>query len=276
MELWLKTVVTFLAFTAVAYGSQMLTKCDHPLEPIGCFKDVSKDRAMLNLTLNERQKIDWNNWKNYLPEFICRCAKVAYEKGYSVIGIQFYGECWAGDEAHLNYDKYGPSDTCVNTRYKKNEKKNSKCEPYSGTDLSNYVYRIAPTACKTYYEPLGCYKDDLSARTIPNYILTERDYDVSPQYQGNLIQWDKWQTYNPAMICRCATAALKKGHDIFAIQFWGECWSGTKSESKYAKLGESNECRDNFFKPCPCNSYHCVGKAKTNYVYKLVSGPKKN
>ena len=34
----------------------------------------------------------WVNWENYLPGFICRCAKKAKELGYDLFGVQFYGK----------------------------------------------------------------------------------------------------------------------------------------------------------------------------------------
>ena len=54
--------------------------------------------------------------------------------------------------------------------------------------------------------------------------------------------------------------------------FLGECWSGPYT-AEYHKDGVSTRCRGKNFDTCPCNSYHCVGQAYANYVYKLTEGP---
>ena len=53
--------------------------------------------------------------------------------------------------------------------------------------------------------------------------------------------------------------------------FLGECWSGLAS-ADYSRDGISQNCVGKDFKECSCNSYHCVGKAYTNYVYRLDTG----
>ena len=54
----------------------------------------------------------------------------------------------------------------------------------------------------------------------------------------------------------------------------GECWSGDESHQTFDRYGASNDCRGQNFDECPCNSYHCVGMARTNYVYRLIAPPK--
>ena len=44
-----------------------------------------------------------------------------------MFGLQYFGECWSGKDALLNYDKYGRSDNCING---------------VGKASTNYVYRI--------------------------------------------------------------------------------------------------------------------------------------
>jgi len=262
-----------------------ISTCKYKLEPIGCFADdashVSK-RTMPEQILNERDPfskvhnnhhVNWETFNAYLPTFLCRCATAAFEKGYSVIGAQYYGECWSGPDAHLHFDKYGMADTCVNGKFSKDITDVSKCISGVGMDSTNFVYRIAPTECETYYEPVGCFHDSqVAPRPMPNYSLNERDFTIS-NWNKILIDWKNWNTYSPKMICRCAAEAKRLNHDLFSIQFWGECWSGSSSRTNYVRDGISTECRGRDFDTCPCNSYHCVGKAYTNYVYKLTSGP---
>lgn len=76
--------------------------CSVRFERIGCFND-KKDlpRLLPSYMLNDRdeqlqsfsgQLIDWGNWYEHLPDFVCRCAKRALEKGWRLFGIQFWGE----------------------------------------------------------------------------------------------------------------------------------------------------------------------------------------
>ena len=38
-------------------------------------------------------------------------------KGYSVFGLQFYGECWSDPRAGCNYKKFGKANGCVNENH---------------------------------------------------------------------------------------------------------------------------------------------------------------
>ena len=76
--------------------------CGTSFVPVGCYKDQQNPRLLHNYIMNERdpsitrnyggQSIDWNNWNEYLPQFICRCSKKAQLLGYDVFGIQHYGK----------------------------------------------------------------------------------------------------------------------------------------------------------------------------------------
>ncbi|KAL9955066.1 hypothetical protein ACROYT_G036341 [Oculina patagonica] len=126
--------------------------CGTSFVPVGCYNDQKNPRLLRHYILNERdpsagnyggRSTDWANWHDYLPQFICRCAKKAKLLGYDVFGIEYYGECWADEMALLN-DKGWPSghlakpDECVgrhfepcgNTRY---------C---AGKQWKTMVYRI--------------------------------------------------------------------------------------------------------------------------------------
>ena len=61
------------------------------------------------------------------------------------------------------------------------------------------------------------------------------------------------------------TQAKRKGYSFFAIQFYGECWSGPGSENTYAKHGSSTRCT---------LKAPLVGKRRANYVYMLTTGLK--
>ena len=45
---------------------------------------------------------------------------------------------------------------------------------------------------------------------------------------------------------------------VFAIQFYGECWSGSDAEKTYAEYGSSQNC------------WKGVGGTRTNFVYEFI------
>ena len=82
---------------------------------------------------------------------------------------------------------------------------------------------ISVSVCNTYYEPAGCHADrSQEPRPIPDFVMTERSYS-SEKWNGHLIDWGKWDTYSPEMICRCAEKARKLGRKTFGVQFYGKC-----------------------------------------------------
>ena len=93
-----------LTLHSVIFLSQTLeTDCALGFEWIGCFKDDKKDpRPLPDYIMTDRerrlkiysgQSIDWRNWDVYLPQFVCRCATLAKEKGHDTFSVQFYGVC---------------------------------------------------------------------------------------------------------------------------------------------------------------------------------------
>ncbi|XP_048590377.1 uncharacterized protein LOC125573711 [Nematostella vectensis] len=82
---------------------------------LGCWKDHdAPNRALPDLFHNHRSQIVWSKWPD-MTYVIQACAQHAKDKGYTVFGVQFYGECW-GDKVdpYWNYKKYGPAKNCVN------------------------------------------------------------------------------------------------------------------------------------------------------------------
>ena len=74
--------------------------CHIDYEMVGCYKDDGH-RPLPTEILNERdpsrniydgRMVDWMNWDSYMAGFACRCAAKAKERGWSVFGLQFYGE----------------------------------------------------------------------------------------------------------------------------------------------------------------------------------------
>ena len=84
-------------------------------------------------------------------------------------------------------------------------------------------------------------------------------------------------TLNSRLACKCAELAKARGHQVFALQFYGECWSGKDAVYLFARDGLAHEqdCVGIDYAKCDNNAEtECVGKAFRNYVYKLKEGKK--
>ncbi|XP_044178441.1 uncharacterized protein LOC114976229 isoform X2 [Acropora millepora] len=251
----------------------------------GCFNDKTKpsQRTMSELLFQDRykgktfsgQKIDWNNWKTYLPELICRCAKAADNKGYEFFGIQHYGECWSSADAASRFHIYGPNDKCINNEFKSCDNLASD-EACSGVNYANYVYEIFPRVlrdapCAVNYLKQGCFNDKTkpSQRTMSELLFQDRHKGKT--FSGQKIDWNNWKTYLPELICRCAKAAGKKGYEFFGIQHYGECWSSADAASRFHIYGPNDKCINNEFKSCDnlASDEACSGVNYANYVYEI-------
>ena len=103
------------------------------------------------------------------------------------------------------------------------------------------------------YVPLGCYRDKSEDKALP--ILVEN-------FRGNGINWkDMSQT-----IKRCAISTAEKYPKlkVFALQFYGECYSGYNGLQTYSKYGQV-PYSDEIVTYC----WSGVGTAGFNFVYKF-------
>ena len=75
--------------------------CPVKYNKLGCFKDDMKNPRPLPLLLftdrdskspvYSNKEIDWKNWDTYIKDLVCRCAKAAEEKKFSLFGLQNSG-----------------------------------------------------------------------------------------------------------------------------------------------------------------------------------------
>ena len=102
------------------------------------------------------------------------------------------------------------------------------------------------------YEPLGCYADNVKNRTLPILIKNLR---------GGIHWKDMSKT-----IAKCAkeTAAKDPKLKVFALQFYGECFSGYNGLQTYKKYG-ARRYSDKKTKFC----WAGVGRQGMNFVYKF-------
>ena len=83
-------------------------------------------------------------WKNPFlirsaRRLVCECANVTAAAGYTYFGIQFFGECWTGENPDVAYDSGGKSNSCFGQNFLPCDASFSSC---AGEENVNYVYRI--------------------------------------------------------------------------------------------------------------------------------------
>lgn len=263
------------------------TTCSLQYEKVGCFRDRHRNpRPLPNYLMNDRdvfhkkfsgKLIDWKNWDTYLPDLACRCAKKAQEKGMTFFGLQFYGECWSGDDGHNTFALDGLHKACTDQCYQ-------PCRRYSkfcvGQNFANYVYKIKSDKCEIEVEAVGCFNEVRNDRALGEEIYNEVD-PSSSVFAGHMIDPKDWKNDFPIFLCNCARNAKAKGYDHFGVNNFGSCWSDEVAAGRYNLHGESSLCyegdTDSNGVPspqCPHGSMLCTGGPVTNYIYKIAESGK--
>lgn len=109
----------------------------------GCFQDVRKNRALPELLHIFRG--DELDWRDLSSTVINKCQELAEGKNYKCFGIQFYGECWSGEDACNNYKIHGRADNCLcsgSDYIPYDHTKPWECVEPVGGEFSNFVYEI--------------------------------------------------------------------------------------------------------------------------------------
>ncbi|XP_078346505.1 uncharacterized protein LOC144631811 [Oculina patagonica] len=259
------------------------TTCSLPYEKVGCFRDLRRSqRPLPTYLMNDRdvfhehfsgKLIDWKNWDVYLPDLACRCAKKAHERGMTFFGLQFYGECWSGENGHNTFALDGPHQACTDQCYQ-------PCQHYSkfcvGQNFANYVYKIKNEECEIAITPVGCFNEVMNDRALGEEIYNEVN-PSSPVFGGHLIDVKDWEKDFPLFLCKCARSAKAKGYQYFGVNNFGSCWSDEVAAGRYNVHGESSQCYEKGFKgntspraQCTPGSMLCSGEAVANYVYRIT------
>ena len=141
--------------------------------------------------------------------------KKVKEKGYSVFGLAFYGECWSGPRAVCDYQTFGKSGNCVDEKSEKCLDESSRlCSGQNTEDMYVYIPAntpggltcpttipmtpttleiVTPSPTPTPIGPptiqcgnveykltkLGCWNEKLPAEAVPELLLTARDSSSS-------------------------------------------------------------------------------------------------
>lgn len=114
-------------------------------EKVGCFWDfLVKPRPLPLLVENYRSTFDWNDPRETIKREVSNCARKISQRGYTYFGLQFYGECWSGENATKTFDRDGSTDRCLMVVNNKDYEKcdDGRDELCAGVEFSNYVYRI--------------------------------------------------------------------------------------------------------------------------------------
>ncbi|KAJ7384395.1 hypothetical protein OS493_021803 [Desmophyllum pertusum] len=162
-NMWFSLLVVVLNLLLVHGKKAPLphTKCERTFEKVGCFKDNTKKgmRTLPNLLVNDRDKnsdahdghkINWHEWEESMLSLACRCANATREKGWKVFGLQFYGECWSGENGETAFNKYGEADPkkCIQELVDPmppcDKNKDMECV---GVQSTNYLYRLKDCKC---------------------------------------------------------------------------------------------------------------------------------
>lgn len=100
--------------------------------------------------------------------------------------------------------------------------------------------------------PLGCFKDTKKFRAVPDFVKSMR----------GKIDWNHLEN----TVKECAHSVTKKNSTlkVFAIQFYGECWTGVDAEKSYSEYGASPNC------------WKGVGGSQTNFVYEFIDDEDKS
>ncbi|KAJ7391354.1 hypothetical protein OS493_018397 [Desmophyllum pertusum] len=155
MKILLASIVLALYVLNVVQGENKFATCERTWTKIGCFKDnITPTRPLPEMLLNDRDRnskyhqsnyrLDWHKWTESTHSLACRCAAKALEKGYTVFGIQFYGECWSGPQAELNFNRDGVNNKgCImnlaNPPQYCNLSSNQECV---GIPKHNFIYKL--------------------------------------------------------------------------------------------------------------------------------------
>ncbi|XP_078000659.1 uncharacterized protein LOC144453257 [Glandiceps talaboti] len=91
-------------------GSNYVYTNQEPLQTIGCFRDTSQ-RAIPTL---EGQDYRLDGAYRQRQDAINKCANAAASRGFNIFAVQHGGWCASSADALDTYDKYGPSESCMN------------------------------------------------------------------------------------------------------------------------------------------------------------------
>ena len=98
-------------------------------------------------------------------------------------------------------------------------------------------------------QPIGCYNGDKNQGALPV---------IYANFSGQ-INWTQVET-----VQQCAQVAFNRGFEYFAVQDYGECYTGDDAWERNTKYDKSDDCVETDKK-----SGYKVGKENTYFVYRI-------
>ena len=207
-------IMGLIAVSVFTFG---VVVCAEAAEYVGCYTDA-RERA-LPVFIGNGYDVD-------------RCIQQVRNRGFAYAGLQWYGDCFAGNG--VGYDRADDRD--CNTRCDANT--NQIC----GGTWRNSIYSVtsnpSPPGSQTRAGSyVGCYTD-APDRALPVFLGNGYDVDA------------------------CILEARNRGYAYAGLQWHGECWAG--NNVGYVRV-DGGECNT----PCDVNHYQICGGAWRNSIYSV-------
>lgn len=107
---------------------------------------VGTQHVQMQRDCNVKKQIIVTRQIIFVFSLACRCAERARQKGYTVFGLQFWGECWSAPNINgeVNFNRSGVAldKKCVMNLNKPTECVQSSDQECVGKHWTNYVYKL--------------------------------------------------------------------------------------------------------------------------------------
>lgn len=79
---------------------------------LGCYKDdIVEPRPLPSYLGSFRDFIVWKDLN--FDNIVTKCAQATRRRNWKVFGIQYYGECWSGENSDVTFNRAGESNSCL-------------------------------------------------------------------------------------------------------------------------------------------------------------------
>ncbi|PFX27847.1 Deleted in malignant brain tumors 1 protein [Stylophora pistillata] len=216
--------------------------------PIGCFVDSGlKPRPIPKLIANFRGKIDWHN----LNKTVAECARRVNLKGFHYFGVQFYGECWSGDNVELTYNKQGTSKNCFQG---------------VGRRRANFVY--------------GFVEKEMSARLVNGPSSKSGRVEVFYRGSWGTVCSKEWDMRDAEVVCRMVgySGALRAyrdgryGSGKSRVRLGDVQCKGNEENLAFCSHKDYSNCTQSEIAAVKCKSASASAQIQPRISYRLVGG----
>lgn len=133
----------FFVLTALAIANGDSSSNCGTSKRVGCFMKLgdSASKHVNTLLYNGRADIVWSDYKSSLQKILCKCEQMARDSGkhYVMLGLQYYGECWASESGIADILPMPESKDCLDEIFEKCHSGSTYC---AGTDKTTVIYAL--------------------------------------------------------------------------------------------------------------------------------------